>query len=200
MTVLYFVAKCICWFINIFVFFLKVDNKKNLKNKGKVLVVSNHVSVWDPLLLGGAYRRQVNYIAKAELFKSKVFGFLLGRVGAFPVQRGQGDYAALKKSFEILKADRCLGIFPEGTRIEGQIGEFQKGAAAIALKMDAPIIPTYIHGDYSLFKQMRLVLGDPINLRDMVNPKDKDAAEKGTEILRDIIMKLREKTIKEEKK
>jgi 1-acyl-sn-glycerol-3-phosphate acyltransferase len=191
MTVTYVIISGIAWLINKLVLFIKVENKKNLKFKGKVVLVSNHVSFWDPVFLGGAFKTQLHFMSKAELFKNKIIAWFLNQLGAFPVKRGQGDYAALKRSFEILNEEKCLSIFPEGTRVKNQIGEFQKGAAAIALKMDAPVLPIYIHGDYSLFKRMYLVIGEPINLRDKVTHKGKDANTKGTEVVRQEIIKLK---------
>ena len=155
------------------------------------MIVSNHVTWWDPVILGGVFKRQIHYMSKAELFRFGIMRAFLKQMGAFPVERGQADYGALKKAIELLKSGRCLGIFPEGTRIEGGFGEFQKGAAAIAIKTNARIIPVYFQNPYKMFsKRCRLIIGDSFSLRDKVNVKDKDAAEKGTAYLKEVLVGL----------
>ncbi len=193
MNALYWVAKHIAAVLNRCVFFLRVKGRENTDNKGRVMIISNHVSWFDPVMLGGLFKRKIHYIAKAELFKSKVSAYLLSRLGAFPVARGQGDYGAIKKSFEILKEDKCLGIFPEGTRYEkGEMGEFQRGAAAIALQMDAKIIPVYFMGEFKAFRQIKVIIGKAFSLKDMLNPKDKTAVDEGTRILKDTLLRLKQ--------
>ncbi len=192
MNALYWVAKNLAAAINRCIFFIRVKGKENRNNQGRVMIVSNHVSWFDPVMMGGIFKHKVHYIAKAELFKTKIASYLLSRLGAFPVARGQGDYGALKKSFEILKEDKCLGIFPEGTRFEeGEMGEFQRGAAAIALKMDAKIIPVYFKGEFKPFKQVRVIIGKAFALKDMLNPKDKQAIDLGTTILKNTLLELK---------
>ena len=196
MNALYWVAKNIAALINHCVFFVKVKGKENTNNKGRAMIVCNHVSWFDPVMMGGIFKHKIHYIAKAELFKTKLSQYFLSRMGAFPVARGQGDYAALKKSFEILKEEKCLGIFPEGTRFEeGQMGEFQRGAAAIALKMDAKIIPVYTKGAFKAFHQMKVIVGKAFFLKDFVNPKDKNAIDEGTKILKETLLKLKQELV-----
>ena len=106
----------------------------------------------------------------------------------------------LRNLISLLKADKCLGIFPEGTRIKGGIGEFQKGAAAIALKTNALIIPVYFKNPYKMFKKKcRLIIGRPFRLNDRVNAKEKNAAEQGTIILRNEIVSLSKQMALKEK-
>ncbi|MEX1307499.1 MAG: lysophospholipid acyltransferase family protein [Eubacteriales bacterium] len=196
MNALYWVSKHIASFINHCVFFIKVIGKENTDNLGRVMIVSNHVSWYDPVMMGGIFKRKIHYMAKAELFKTKPVKYFLSRMGAFPVKRGAGDYGALKKSFEILKADKCFGIFPEGTRFEeGKMGDFQRGAAAIALKMDAKIIPVYTKGTFKPFRQMKVIVGKAFSLKDRVNPKDKNAIDEGTKILKDALLQLKQELV-----
>ncbi len=193
MNALYWVAKHIAAAINRCVFFVRVKGKENSDNLGRVMIVSNHTSWFDPVMMGGLFKRKIHYIAKAELFKNKAVAYFLTRMGAFPVARGQGDYGAIKKSFEILKEDKCLGIFPEGTRFDkGEMGEFQRGAAAIALKMDARIIPVYFKGDFKAFHPIKVMIGKAFYLKDLLNPKDKNAIDEGTRILKETLLRLKQ--------
>lgn len=81
----------------------KVAGLKNIPQKGGLIVVANHTSYWDPVVVGCAFSRPVNFMAKAELFKIPVFGELIGLMKAFPVHRGKIDRAALRKASELLK-------------------------------------------------------------------------------------------------
>jgi 1-acyl-sn-glycerol-3-phosphate acyltransferase len=192
MNPFYVFAKTVAAIVNKCAFFLKVKGRENTNNTGRVMVVANHVSWYDPVMLGGEFQWKIHFIAKIELFKSDFSKAFLAKLGAFPVARGQGDIGAVRKSMEILREDKCLGIFPEGTRFAGEMGEFQRGAAAIALKTDAKIIPVYTKGPFRFFRQVKVIIGKPFYLKDIVNPKDKDAIDKGTNYLRNTLQKLKE--------
>ena len=186
MSIVYAISKGVAKIVNIFCFSLKVYGKENRDNTGRCMIVSNHVTWFDPVILGGVFKRQIHFMAKEEIFKSKFGNWFFKQMGAFPVARGKNDFGALKKSITLLKSDKCLGIFPEGTRIEGGMGTFQKGAAAIALKTNATIIPVCFQNPYRMFKKRcHLIIGQPFCLNDRVDAKTKDAAEQGTEALKE---------------
>ncbi|MGI6449311.1 MAG: lysophospholipid acyltransferase family protein [Desulfitobacteriia bacterium] len=145
----------------------KVQGLENIPAEGPLIVASNHVSMWDPVIVGCALPRQVFFIAKEELFDKPFLGKILAGLGAFPVKRGQGDIGAIKKSLAVLKAGNILGIFPEGTRSQsGAIQEAMSGIVLIAEKSKAPIIPVKIYGSRGLLRQKRgnigIVIGEPI--------------------------------------
>ena len=89
----------------------KIQNKEKLPETGGVIVCSNHVSMKDPVLLALAFKRQVFYMAKSELFKNKFVSFIIRGLGAFPVVRGAGDTAAMDTSKSLLQQGKALGIF-----------------------------------------------------------------------------------------
>ena len=95
---------------------VRVVGAANVPRAGGLLVVANHVSNFDPPLLGIAVPRPVSYMAKKELFGIPVLGAILPRVNAFPVDRAAGGTAALRASLRMLKEGRCVGMFPEGGR------------------------------------------------------------------------------------
>lgn len=132
---------------------------------GPVIVSCNHIHNLDPPLVGTALTRQVRFMAKEELFRIPVISFLIRRFGAFPVSRGAGDKKALKTALAILDEGALLGLFPEGTRSKtGELGQAHTGAAYIALKSDAVLIPAAITGSYRPFSKLILRFGDPIDL------------------------------------
>jgi len=114
-------------------------------------------------------------MAKKELFKNKLFGKFLGALGAFPVARGENDLSAIRTSFKLLAEDKALGIFPEGTRFhDGEMHALQNGVAMLALRGKSPVVPAYIEGDYRLFRKMKLIVGEPVDLSDLGGKCDQE--------------------------
>ena len=98
---------------------MHVEGAEHIPDTGAVIVAPNHKSSFDPPIVGVAIKnRLVHYMAKAELFKNPVFGWVLRKMGAFPVKRGTVDRMAIKQAVRELKNGHVLGIFPEGTRIK----------------------------------------------------------------------------------
>ena len=134
------------------VFFdLKVYGVRNVPRTGGVLVVTNHQSLLDPLLLGVQHGRGMSYMAKSELFRNKAFAWLIRRLGAFPVKQGAGDVGAIRETVSRLQEGRMLNIFPEGSRTEtGEIGPILPGVALVIRRVGpgVKIVPAAIHGSY----------------------------------------------------
>ncbi|MFY9415960.1 MAG: lysophospholipid acyltransferase family protein [bacterium] len=122
-----------------------VEGVENIPEEGELIVVANHSSYQDPLILGAAMTRPVNFMGKVELFRYPLFGSLLRLLGAFPVKRKAVDRAAIRYALAILAERKVLGMFPEGTRSKtGQLGEAQAGVVLLATKSGAPILPAGI--------------------------------------------------------
>jgi 1-acyl-sn-glycerol-3-phosphate acyltransferase len=174
-------------------FFPKVIGKKNTKIKGKAIIISNHVSMWDPLLISVVFHRQIFWMGKIELFKNWIARLFFHIVKAFPVRRGEGDLAAIRHAFRLLRDGKLFGIFPEGTRIKtGKLRQFEPGTSMIALKSGAPIVPMYLKGTYKLFRRMKVIIGEPISLSDYVGTKtDQVTVEAATRFLEQKVEDLR---------
>lgn len=111
---------------------------------GGAVLAGNHVSYMDPVLLWCVSPRPVHFMAKRELWESRLLGWLLDRFWAFPVTRGEPDRSAIVRATEALKAGDLVGVFPEGTRAsadEATLGEAHGGAAFFALRAGVPIVP-----------------------------------------------------------
>ena len=133
---------------------LEIYGRENIPDEGPVVIASNHLSLLDPPVLGASATRKVHFMAKSELFKPAWFGTLIRKLGAFPVKRGEMDREAIKTGLTILKENKVLAVFPEGTRSKtGEIGEFKGGAFKVAQKTGAPIIPVAIDGTAALFER-----------------------------------------------
>jgi 1-acyl-sn-glycerol-3-phosphate acyltransferase len=158
-------------------FDLKVYGLKNVPRAGGVLMVSNHQSLLDPLLLGARLHRPMSYMAKSELFTHTAFAWLIRSLGAFPVRQGAGDVGAIKETVARLQEGRMLNIFPEGARTEdGQIGPMLPGVALVVRRAGVPIVPVAIDGSYQAWPKgsrscrrhpIRMVYGPPLDVTGM---------------------------------
>ena len=152
-------------------FKITIIGEDRVPPSGPVMLCSNHVSDFDPPLIGLALDRQLSFFAKSELFELPVIGKVFPSLNAIPVSRGKSDRAALKTSINALKEDRCLLIFPEGHRNKGdikQLQNLQEGASFIASKSEAPIVPVIIKGEYNRKKGVTIIYGKPINTKEFL--------------------------------
>lgn len=154
----------------------KVRGIENFPSHGPVIMVSNHISLWDPIVAASSVPRDVSYMAKEELFSIPLLGPIIRRLGVFPVKRGQGDLSAVRNSLGILKQDKVLGLFPEGTR--SKTGETQKALPGMVLLMEkskAPIIPVKVYGTRHLFTQgwrkFGVIIGPPLTTEQFIVPE-----------------------------
>lgn len=147
-AVIYSICKHICYIILKIFCQVELVNYKNIPSKGPAIIASNHISYLDPLLAGFGTRRRINFIARASLFKNLFFGWLLRRLGAFPLKNeGGSDTFAIKKSLRLLRNGKIVVIFPEGTRsYDGSLQEAHAGVGMLAYKSNATVIPVYISG------------------------------------------------------
>lgn len=128
-------------------FRLEVRGTEHVPASGPVLLVSNHASVLDPPLIGGAAPRPLSFMAKAELFRVPLFGRLIRALNARPVRREGSSAGALREALAVLAAGRALLVFPEGTRgAEGAVRPGKPGAGMLAVASGAAVVPVYISG------------------------------------------------------
>ncbi len=128
-------------------FGLKVSGTSNIPLGGGFILASNHTSILDPMILGAASSRELNFMAKEELFKIPFFGILLRNVGAFPLKREQSDVSAIKEAIRRLKNGNGLVVFPEGTRNKNKNNfQVQSGIGMLSSKAKCPILPAFISG------------------------------------------------------
>lgn len=138
-----------------------------------LILCSNHISNWDPVLLEVAYpARHIYFMAKAELFKNPVFAWLLGKqFGAFPVKRGTGDTHALDVAKQLVNEGKLMGIFPEGTRSkDGKLLRAKSGTALIASQTGATLLPVAMVAkgqQLRPFRRTKIVYGKPLSPADL---------------------------------
>jgi 1-acyl-sn-glycerol-3-phosphate acyltransferase len=131
----------------------QVAGLENIPSEGPLIVVSNHISWLDPPLIGATLGRHVHFMAKEELFSVPFVGWVVKNYGAFPVRRGESDRQAMHTALATLRAGGVLGMFPEGHRSEtAQLQPGHSGAAVLAMRTGAPVLPIGITGSQNLLR------------------------------------------------
>jgi 1-acyl-sn-glycerol-3-phosphate acyltransferase len=151
----------------------QVKGKENVPEEGPVLLVANHLNLADPPLLGVSLKRRIIFMAKEELFRSRLSAYFLGGFGSFPVHRGKLDRQALRSSQQVLADGQILVMFPEASRSRSaRLKKALPGSALIACRSGVPILPVGIIGTEQLkgvsflFRRPRVTIniGQPFSL------------------------------------
>jgi len=148
---------------------LKFIGRENIP-EGAAMICANHTSFLDPIFLAFALgiRHHPRFMGKASLFRVPLLGKIYKAVGSFAVERGKTDIAAVKAAIGFLKSGEKVVIFPEGTRVRGDVAVAAKqGAVRIADQVNVPVVPVYIPGGKRLFGRYTVVIGRPY----YVNPE-----------------------------
>ncbi len=144
---LYAVLRLLAWLLARLLFRVEVRGAEHVPRTGSLMIVANHSSVLDPLIVGGAAPRPLHFMAKSELFSIPLFGRLIRAVNARPVRRDGADARALREALRILESGHALLVFPEGTRgPEGALREGKAGAGMLALLSGARVVPAFVEG------------------------------------------------------
>lgn len=163
----YTVVKAIVNVIFKCIYRIEIIGKENIVNNEKLIVCSNHTHVLDPVILAIVYPRQIHFMAKKELFKNKFFGAIITKLGAFPINREETDLSAVKNALRVLKQEKVLGVFPEGTRVEKfDLKNVKSGTALLSVRSKSPILPIYIEGNYKFFSKLKVYIGKTIEFSD----------------------------------
>ena len=171
----------------------KVYGPTDVPNK-KCLVVGNHISAWDPLVYTMCTKTLISFVYKAELAKGKFLRWVFDGLDYVPVRRGEVDMNATKSILRLLKNDKTVCLFPEGTRnpYVDCLQEFKTGAALFALKTQSPIRPFYIWDKVKACRKNYLIIGDEFTLEEFYDrPIDRNTLEEATEIIKNKVDKLR---------
>jgi 1-acyl-sn-glycerol-3-phosphate acyltransferase len=143
------------------VYRMEITGGERIPAEGPCVLVANHESVIDPFVLGLATPRIVRFMAKAELWRSTVARAFMEGLGAFPVDRGRGDFDAFSRAGRLLADGEILGIFAQGTCKPLRRRPFMRGAARLALETGSPLVPVALVGTEQALRPHRLKLGLP---------------------------------------
>lgn len=129
---------------------------ENVPAQGGVILASNHQSYWDPPVLGISLPRETYFLAKKELFRHKLLGWLISRLHTIPISRDTPDPQAYKMAIKVLLSGKSLILFPEGTRNRGEeFLEPKLGVGLLALEAQVPIVPVYLENTRNLWKSLK---------------------------------------------
>jgi len=139
----------------------RLFGEENIPESGTFIICANHTSWFDPPLVGSVCKKKhIHFMAKEELFKIFAFGWLIKKLGAFPVKRNSADRRALRKGLHLLAEGKIIGLFPEGTRIKGEeLGQPFHGAALIVLLSGKPVLPVAVKWPGRIFSPVRISFG-----------------------------------------
>ncbi|MEK6568576.1 MAG: lysophospholipid acyltransferase family protein [Candidatus Omnitrophota bacterium] len=164
-------------------FHLEVRGRGFIPKKGGFVLASNHASFLDPILVGTACPRVLNFAARESLFRNKFFGWFITEMGSFPIKRWSADLSAVKESVRRLKNNAGLLVFPEGTRSQdGNIRVITGGFVMLAAKARVPIIPVWVSGSRKAWgkgsrfikpAKIMVIFGSPV---DVGNRRDYEVA------------------------
>ena len=185
-TFLYDLAKYSFWGVFGTVWRMRAYGTENVPKTGPLIVACNHVSYFDPPVLGTTCPRRISYMAKEELFRIPVLGPAIRAVGAYPVDREGSATSAIKRSVEVLRQGGVIGIFPEGGRARGDQSEARGGVALLASLGKAPVVPARLVGTDQAkgFAQFRAYFGRPLTL-----PQDRKASREEMANFTDAVMR-----------
>lgn len=167
---------------------LKIEGRENVPKKGFFILASTHASAIDPFIIIDAVGRHVAFMAKVELFQSKIACFFLDLLGAFAVDRSKLSVSTIKTALGIKQTNWVLGIFPQGTREKnGNLDNLNKGFASFAKTLKCDILPVAVMGvvkdKRKLFRsEMKVKIGKPIPYNDNISELMKVWSEKVKEL------------------
>jgi len=170
---------CVLWFR------IRVEGRHHVPSQGGGMLLSTHQSGLDPILVGLACNRNLNFLARSTLFKNPAFSFFLKIVDSIEIDRERGGLSGLREMLSRLRSGKVVLLFPEGTRTDdGSIGVVKPGFFPIAKRSDVPLIPVAIVGAFECMpkgskwifpKPIAVVFGKPIPPEDYRNWSEEQA-------------------------
>ncbi|MEI7640820.1 MAG: lysophospholipid acyltransferase family protein [bacterium] len=190
----------------------KIYGLENLPEKGGFMLASNHASFLDPPMLGAAiWKRDIKYMARHTLFKSKFGAWFLNSTGSYPIKRGTIDRDAWRNFGELIEKGNAVTFFPEGTRTEtGELQEAKPGSGMLIYRTKAMVVPVYMDtfGIWSKGKKLptpgkriSILFGKPLVFtEDFAKPEGREVYEEITKKVMAAIRELKEELENKKKK
>lgn len=163
-SLLYIILRPIIKKLFIILYRPKIIGKENIPKSGRIVLAGNHTNNFDCIFLMSSTKRCIHFLAKDELWKG-LKKIIFSNMGLIPVNRRKKDHKSLQLAEEYLKAEKVIGIFPEGTFGKGKILPFKIGAVKMAYDTNSKIVPFAITGNYKLFSNnLKIIFDKPISI------------------------------------
>ena len=157
-------------------FKVEVIGLENIPSEGACIIAANHKSNWDAVFMAGLMGdRVINGVAKEELFKVPVLKSILKKCFVIPVNRDNPDMKTIKSILKVLKEEKVLGIFPEGTRHKDldTFAEAKSGLGMFAVKGKSAVVPVSIVTNYKLFSKVTIYIDKAISFEEFYDKRNK---------------------------
>lgn len=174
---------------------------EHLPKEGPALILMNHESFLDPLVTGVWLTRPISFLARHDLFRVPIVGWILRRTYVTPINRKKGSSAAMRATIERLEQGFWVGIFPEGARTaDGELGEIKPGFLAITRRVPVPIVPVGISGTRQAMAlgtffpkpySVRVVIGEPIDAEQVARLSSKEHQAEMLELIKSRLLDCR---------
>jgi 1-acyl-sn-glycerol-3-phosphate acyltransferase len=175
-----------------------IAGAEHFPRRGPVIVAANHIGWLDGPLLGIVLPRPVHALTKVDMFTGKT-GAFLQHTGQIPIDRFHPDPAAVKTALRVLRAGNAVGIFPEGTRGDGEVRRFHRGAAYLALVTGAPVLPVAFFGTRlpgggndsrpPVGSRIDVIMGEPVTIEQQPWPRTREQLDDVSRLLQERLHK-----------
>ena len=182
----YKILRPLLWVFYKLFYRVKIFNKDKIKQDGQRIIICNHLGKMDVFVVGELFKDKTYFLAKVEWFDNKLFGAIISKLGAIPLDRDKPSLSSIKQALTVLKEGKRLAIFPEGRRNfdTNDLQEIKQGTAMFAVKGKAPITPVIIYDRLKPFKKAYAIVGDEIDFSEFYNEKyNDDISSKCTEVI-----------------
>lgn len=153
------------------VFHLQIHGRENIPRRGRLLIAANHISAYDPFVIGSVVPRVLYFLAKKELFKNPLFAAVLGFLHAIPLDRREAAHTTFRRASQLLAQGEAVLLFPEGTRSRsGEIGSGKSGVGMLAATNHADVLPVRVvglagkTGSWWRRRQIKIIFGAVISV------------------------------------
>lgn len=197
----WFVARAIVRAIFVYVFRGRIFGVNHVPVRGGVLLVSNHQSFFDPVLLSLGLPRETHHMARDTLFNKRRFATLIRWLNAFPVKRGSADLGAIREAVKRLRDGQLVIVYPEGTRTrDGEVGPMHAGIMLMARRAGVPVVPALVCGAYEVWPRsaslptlqpVLVAYGPPISAAELSQLSD----EQSIALIRERIISMRARSL-----
>lgn len=177
---------------------IDTEGLENMPQDGAVVVIANHRHLFDPVVIGIALKRPVSFLCKKELCRNPLADWFFRKLHCIPIDRDNMDRAALRVCVEVLKNEKVLGIFPEGTRAKTEtMLPFKSGATFVSSQAPCKIVPMGIIGSKKLLNpfaaKVKLRVGEPFLYEAMEGERRRETLERMTQKQESAVKALLEK-------